>query len=71
MTVMIWIGGGMSVLGLLGVVWCIRKAAWIKGAELSDEQGRTEIGRLMFAHMAAMGTAFLGLGVLVAGILLS
>lgn len=71
MTIVIWIGGALAVLGLGGVLWCIRKAAWLKGAELDDDTARTEINRLIFGHMAAIGTAFLGLGLLVMGLLLS
>ena len=71
MTAMIWIGAVMAVLGLLGVLWCIRKAAWLRKAELQDDTMRTELQRLIFAHMLAIGLAFLGLGLLVSGILLS
>ena len=71
MTVVIWIGAILAVLGLVGVLWCIRKAAWLKRAELDDDAARTEINRLIFGHMAAIGTAFLGLGLLVMGLLLS
>ena len=61
----------MAVLGLLGVLWCIRKAAWLKKAELEADAARAEINRLIFVHMAAIGAAFLGLGLLVTGLLLS
>lgn len=68
---MIWIGGIVSVLGLVGLLWCIRKAMWLKRATLSDADAQAEVNKLIFAHMAAIGSAFLGLGLLVAGILLS
>ena len=71
MGVMIAIGAVLAVLGLIGVLWCIRKAAWMKNAELDAEQARAEINRLIFAHMAAIGAAFLGMGLLVTGLLLS
>ena len=67
---MTWIGGVMSVLGLLGVLWCIRKAAWLRGAKMDDEAMRGELNKLIFGHMAAIGTAFLGLGLLTVGLLL-
>ncbi|MEM7742879.1 MAG: hypothetical protein AAF409_04130 [Pseudomonadota bacterium] len=65
-----WIGGVMSTLGLLGVLWCIRKAAWLRGAQMDDEALRAELNRLIFGHMAAIGTAFLGLGLLTVSLLL-
>lgn len=71
MTVVIWIGGILTVLGLGGVLWCIRKAVWLKNAELEDDAARTEINRLIFGHMASIGTAFLGLGLLLTGFILT
>ncbi len=71
MTIMIWIGGILTGIGLFGVLWCLRKAAWLRNAELDENQARTELSRLIFAHMAAIGFAFLGMGLLVAGLLLS
>ena len=71
MIVMVWIGGILSLLGLVGVLWCIRKAMWLKRQDPVSIDAQGEFGRLMFVHMAAIGTAFLGLGVLVAGLLLS
>lgn len=70
MIIAAWIGGVMSVLGLLGVLWCIRKAAWLRGAEMDDDSMRAELNRLVFGHTAAIGLAFLGLGLLTFGLLL-
>jgi hypothetical protein len=71
MTVMIWIGAILSVAGLLGVLWCLRKAAWLRKAELDEANVRTELQKLIVAHMAAIGAAFLGMGLLITGLLLS
>lgn len=71
MQVVAWIGGIMSVLGLAGVLWCIRKALWLRRAQLDDTAARAHLNRLIAGHMAAIGTAFLGLGLLVVGVLLS
>ena len=71
MEVMSWIGAILSVLGLIGVLWCIRKAAWLRKAELDEATARGELQRLIFGHMLAIGFAFLGLGLLVSGLLLS
>ena len=71
MQAMIWLGAILAVLGLIGVLWCVKKAAWLRKAELEEAQIRTEVQRLIFAHMASIGGAFLGLGLLVTGILLS
>lgn len=71
MQVVIAIGGILTVLGLGGVLWCIRKAAWLRKAELEEETIRAELNKLIFGHMAAIGAAFLGLGLLLVGMLLS
>ena len=71
MSAMIIIGTVLTLLGLTGVLWCIRKAMWLKKAKLGDDEIRAELNALVFAHMAAIGAAFLGLGLLVVGILLS
>lgn len=68
---MIVIGAVLAVVGLAGVLWCIRQAAWLKKATLEEDKVRAEINRLIFVHMAAIGAAFLGLGLLVTGLLLS
>ncbi len=61
----------MAVLGLFGVLWCIRKAAWLRKAQLDEARIRNELNKLIFTHMAAIGSAFMGLALLVVGILLS
>ena len=71
MAVLVVIGIVLALAGLAGVLWCIRKAARLRRAELSDDDAvRAELGRLVFAHTAAISTAFLGLGLLSVGLLL-
>lgn len=70
LTVMIVIGVVLALAGLSGVLWCIRAAARLRRAELSDDAVRAEINRLVLAHAAAIGAAFLGLGLLTIGLLL-
>lgn len=70
MDVMVVIGAILAVAGLGGVFWCIRKAAWLRGDGIPEDRIRAELNRLIFVHMAAIGAAFLGLGLLVVGLLL-
>ena len=65
------IRGCLVAVGLLGVLWCIRHAAWLRKTELPDEQARIVLNRLIFAHTAAIGTAFFGLALVVVGIVLN
>ncbi|MEM7684552.1 MAG: hypothetical protein AAF293_06975 [Pseudomonadota bacterium] len=65
MKIVIAIGAVLSVVGLAGVIWCIRHAVWLRRAELDDTRVKAELNKLIFAHMAAIGSAFMGLGLLV------
>lgn len=69
-SIFVAVGIALSLAGLAGVAWCIRVAARLKRADLPDDAVRSELGRLMFAHTAAIGAAFLGLGLLAVGLLL-
>lgn len=70
MTAVIAIGAILAIAGLVGVLWCIRHASWVRKAELTEERATAELNKLIFAHMAAIGAAFLGLGLLLVGLLL-
>ncbi len=70
MMALVVIGAVLAIAGLGGVLWCIRHAAWLRKAELADGLEPYELNKLIFAHMAAIGSAFLGLGLLVVGLLL-
>lgn len=71
MTTIMIIGAALAVVGLLGVLWCIRHAAWLRKAKLVEDQARTELNKLIFGHTAAIGTAFFGLALVVVGIVLN
>lgn len=71
MNVFLWIGTVMTLAGLAGLVWCIRKAAWLKRADVTNEEATAELRRLVPANVAAVGIAFMGLAVLVVGLVLS
>ena len=57
MQALIWIGGLMCLGGLAGLIWCMRKAVWLRKAELDEAEIRTQINGLVFAHMASIGVA--------------
>jgi hypothetical protein len=64
------IGILLSLAGLAGILWCIGRAARLRRGEVPESDVRAELGRLVIAHTAAIGAAFLGLGLLVVGLLL-
>lgn len=70
MIVLVPLGIVLTLAGLGGIFWCIRKASWIRKAELEPDAVQAELNRLIFVHMAAIGGAFFGLGLLVVGLIL-
>ena len=70
MVVFVVVGVLLSLAGLAGIGWCIRHAARLRRGDMPDGEVRAELGRLVFAHTASIGAAFLGLGLLVVGLLL-
>ncbi len=63
----IWIGAGMAVLGLCGVIWCLVKAAQLKAVARQGGDPTPMMRRLIAWNMGSVGIAFLGLGVMVVG----
>ncbi len=70
MVAFVVVGVLLTLAGLGGIVWCIRRAALLRCGDVPDSEVRGELGRLVFAHTASIGAAFLGLGLLVVGLLL-
>ncbi|MEM9013294.1 MAG: hypothetical protein AAGE18_18905 [Pseudomonadota bacterium] len=64
------IGIAMTGLGLAGLAYCIREARRIRGPEVSDNDRRTRLARLVAVNMGAVAVAFLGLGLVVMGFLI-
>lgn len=70
MEMLIWIGAGVSVVGLLGLVWCIVKVARARRAGLDDAALRAVVRGVLPVNMAALMLSVLGLMMVVVGILL-
>lgn len=70
-TLLIYGGIALTVLGLVGLGACIRRALAIKRAEESaSDETRAAMHRLVAMNMASVGTAFFGLALVVVGALL-
>lgn len=71
MEILIWIGAGVSLLGVAGLVWCILLAMRARKSGMEDDAMRAELQRVVVLNMAALGVSALGLMMVVAGIILS
>lgn len=68
--IIVWIGSGLTLLGLAGLIWCILKALAARRAGLDEPQMQAALQRVVVLNMAALGVSALGLVVVVAGILI-
>lgn len=68
---LIWIGAGLTLLGVAGLVWCIVLATRAKRAGLTDDQMRATLQRAVVLNMAALAVSGLGLMCVVFGVMLS
>ncbi|MDA7427184.1 hypothetical protein PGB28_01845 [Primorskyibacter aestuariivivens] len=65
---LIWIGAALSVLGLLGLGWCITTVARAKRAQLDDEAMRATLKTVLPRNLAALFLSVIGLMMVIMGI---
>ncbi|HUF86619.1 MAG TPA: hypothetical protein VMM59_04485 [Thermohalobaculum sp.] len=71
MTAAFYIGIGTALVGLLGILWFIRRARRLKRSTADDATVQAELRALVFLNVAAVGLAFLGLALAVVGLILA
>ena len=67
---LIWPGAIVAVIGVFGLVYCIRAAAIARRKKLDEAAMKSRLQQLVAMNMAALGISSLGLGMVVVGILL-
>ena len=65
---MVWGGAGLSLLGLLGLGWCIVKVSRAKRAQLDDEAMRVVLRKVVPLNMGALFLSVIGLMLVILGI---
>lgn len=68
MEILVWVGAGVSVLGLVGLIWSILRVARAKRAKLSDEDLRAAVQKVVPLNMGALLLSVLGLMMVMVGI---
>lgn len=68
--VIIWAGAAISLLGLVGLVWCIVKVSRAKRAKLSDEAMRGVLQSALPLNLGALFLSVIGLMMVIVGIFL-
>ncbi len=68
--ILISLGLVFILVGLAGLVYCIRLAHRIKTMRPSDDEIKGAFYKISAANMASMGSAFLGLALVLAGLII-
>jgi len=70
MDLLIWIGSILSILGLIGLFWCIKTVLKAKKLAASDEELSISLQKVVPLNMAALFLSAIGLMLVVLGIML-
>ena len=70
MEILIWIGSILSILGLVGLFWCIKTVLKAKKNATSYEQLRDSLQQIVPLNMAALFLSAIGLILVILGIIL-
>ena len=68
---LIWIGTTISVIGLLGIVYCIVRVARLRRAGLPDAELRARLQMVVAINLGALLVSVLGLMCVILGIFLT
>lgn len=71
MVALLWTGIAMTVAGLVGIVWCIIEVRRARKAGLDNDAMQAVIKKVVIVNLAAFGVSALGLGAVVAGLILA
>lgn len=69
--VLIWGGASLSLIGLLGLVWCILYVARARRANLSETGMRAKLQKALPMNLAALFLSAIGLMLVILGIFLT
>ena len=67
---LIWGGAAVSVVGLLGLIWCILRVMRARRSKLDDAAMREVLRAVMPLNLGALFLSVIGLMMVVVGILL-
>lgn len=70
MDFLVWIGSALTLLGLLGILWCASAAARARRDAPDDAALRTRLQRLVAVNLGALGLSTLGLMCVILGLFL-
>lgn len=71
MEYLVWAGGGLSLLGMLGLGWCVLIILRAKRQNLSEDDMRAVLQSTLPKNLGALMLSVLGLMLVVVGLFLS
>lgn len=70
MELLIWTGAILSILGLVGLFWCIKTVLKAKKSAISDEELRSSLQKVVPLNMASLFLSAIGLMLVILEIML-
>ncbi|MEO1025246.1 MAG: hypothetical protein AAFX07_06785 [Pseudomonadota bacterium] len=70
MEALVWIGAAVTLLGLVGLIWCIVKVRRARAQGLEEEALKAELQKVVALNLGALLLSSLGLMMVVVGIIL-
>ncbi|MDG1170376.1 MAG: hypothetical protein P8N14_14355 [Sulfitobacter sp.] len=70
-TMIIWSGATISLLGLVGLIWCILKVSRAKRANLGDDAMRDVLKSALPLNLGALFLSVIGLMMVIVGIFIA
>jgi hypothetical protein len=71
MDYVIWGGAALSMIGILGLIWCIVLAMGAKRSGLPDDQLKARLQHVVALNLGALAISALGLMMVITGIILA
>ncbi|MEK6215801.1 MAG: hypothetical protein N2B03_01145 [Boseongicola sp.] len=71
MQILVWIGATLTLLGVVGLIWCVLIAARAKRENLSDAAMRARLQKVVALNMGALALSAIGLMCVVLGLFLT
>jgi hypothetical protein len=71
MTVMIWAGAALAMIGVAGLIYCVMLAMRAKREGLTGAAMQARLQRVVAWNMAALAVSWLGLMLVVVGVILA
>lgn len=70
MQMLVWIGAILTLLGVVGLIWCVLIAVRAKREDLSDAEMKARLQKVVALNMGALALSAIGLMCVVLGLFL-